>query len=254
MAASTETNITAIASIVAACIAATPPALTVITDISIKLRTFSQAKQSSPLKILKIVRRPVDLRRWKKVRINFLINIFLMLVGIIFILANTVLYRAGLGYLTVSEFGVVGTFLGFKINAFVVINFVFFCLYLLAFIKAYRRMGENPNDARHFLFKKAFLLVESDFQTTIDHCQETLKLLGARVVEFDSETAVIEAYTNKELVAPFGGLYLVRINTEDLKSVGTGLEIEFFPYMSNEISNLTKSSNVNRFIRVFTDR
>jgi hypothetical protein len=114
-------------------------------------------------------------------------------------------------------------------------------------------MGGNPNDARHFLFRKAFLLVDSDFQNTVNHCQETLKLLGARVVEFDSETAVIEAYTSKELITAFGGLYLVRINTEDSKSVGTGLEIEFFPYMSNEISSLTKSSNVNRFIRVFTN-
>jgi uncharacterized membrane protein len=253
MATSIETNITAIASIIAACIAATPPALTAVTDVTMKLRSLSQTQKSSPLNILKIIREPVDLRRWKKVRRNFLINIFLMIAGIIFILVNTILYRTGFSYATLGEFGVVGKFLGFKINALVVINFVFFCFYLLAFIKAYRRMGENPNDARHFLFKKAFLLVESDFQTTVSHCQETLRLLGARVVEFDSETAVIEAYTNKELVSAFGGLYLVKINTEDFKPVGTGLEVEFFPYMSNEISNLTKSSNVNRFIRAFTN-
>ena len=60
-------------------------------------------------------------------------------------------------------------------------------------------MENNPSNARYFLFTKAFLFVESDFQSTINHCQETLQLLGARVIELDSEAAVIEAYTNEEL-------------------------------------------------------
>ena len=115
-------------------------------------------------------------------------------------------------------------------------------------------MGNDPNDARHFLFKKAFLLVEADFKDTINCCQETLKLLGARIIEFDSETAVIEAYTNNELVAVFGGLYRIRINTEDIKADRTELEVEFLPYVSDNIAKLTKSSNVNRFIKVFINR
>jgi hypothetical protein len=253
MAASTEPNITAIASIIAACIAATPPALTAVTDVAIKLRGLLQEKQSSPLKVLKITRKPVDVRHWRKVRRNFLIGIFLFLMGILFILANTVLYRFGFKYITLSNFGVISTFLGFKINILVVANFLFCCFYLIAFIKAYKRMGSDPSDARHFLFKTSFLLVESDLQNTINRCQETLKLLGAKVIEFDLETAVIEAYTNTELVAAFGGLYRIRINTEDFKSVGIGLEVEFLPYASDEIAKLTKSSNVNRFIRVFTN-
>jgi hypothetical protein len=94
--------------------------------------------------------------------------------------------------------------------------------------------------------------VESDFKDTINRCQETLKLLGARVIEFDSETAIIEAYTNSELVAVFGGLYRIKINSENLKAEKTELELEFLPYVSDDIAKLTKSSNVNRFIKVFT--
>jgi hypothetical protein len=116
------TSITAIASIIAACIAATPPALTVITDVTIKLRGLLGAQKSSPLKVLKIIRKPVDLRRWRRVRTNFLVNIALMVAGIVFILVNTILYRTGFNYVTISEFGVVGKFLGFKINALVVMG------------------------------------------------------------------------------------------------------------------------------------
>ncbi|NJN92274.1 MAG: hypothetical protein HC878_19190 [Leptolyngbyaceae cyanobacterium SL_5_14] len=96
------------------------------------------------------------------------------------------LYRFGSQYVTLSNFGVIGTFWGLKINVIVVVNFLFICLYMIAFTKAYKRMGNDPIEARHFLFKKAFLLVEADFKGTIKRCQETLKLLGARVIEFDS--------------------------------------------------------------------
>lgn len=253
MAASTEPNITAIASIIAACIAATPPALTAITDVAIKLRGLFQEKRSPPLRVIKITRKPVDERHWKRVRRNFLIGIFLLMIGILFILVNTLLYRFGFQYITLSNFGVIGTVWGLKINVIVVINFFFLCFYIIAFAKAYKRMGDDPIDARHFLFKKAFLLVEADFKSTMNHCQETLKLLGAIIIEFDSETAMIEAYTNTELVAVFGGLYRIRINTEDIKADRTELEVEFLPYVSDDIAKLTKSSNVNRFIKVFTN-
>jgi hypothetical protein len=253
MSSTTEPNITALASIIAACIAATPPALTAITDTTIKLRVLLQEKQSSPLKVLKIVRTPVDIRNWRKARRKIVLWKILFLTGMLFIFGNTLLYRAGFKYITLSDFGVVGTFLGLKVNVIVVINFIFYCFYFIAFARAYKRMGNNPNDARHFLFRKAFLLVESDYQSTINRCQETLKLLGAKVIEFDSETAIIEAYTNTELVTAFGGLYLIRIGSEDFKPTGTGLEVEFFPYLSDGISKLTKSSNVNRFIKVFTN-
>jgi len=253
MAASTEPNITAIASIIAACIAATPPALTAITDFAIKLRGLFQEKRSSPLRVLKITRKPVDIRHWRRVRRNFLIGIVLLVVGILFILVNTLLYSLSFQYVTLSNFGVIGTVWGLEINVVVVANFLSICFYIIAFTKAYRRMGDDPNDARHFLFKKAFLLVEADFKSTINCCQETLKLLGARVIEFDSETAIIEAYTNTELVAVFGGLYRIRMNTEDFKADRTELEVEFLPYASDDIAKLTKSSNVNRFIKIFTN-
>ncbi|MEH2168505.1 MAG: hypothetical protein V7K41_17985 [Nostoc sp.] len=251
MAASTELNITAIASIIAAFIAATPPTLTALTDTAIKLRGLVQEKKSPPPRVLKIVRKPVDVKNWRKVKRNFLIGIFLFFIGIFFIFINTLLYRFGFKYITLSNFGVIGAFWGLKINILVIANFASYCFYLIAFIKAYRRMGNDPSDARHFLFNKAFILLESDFHNTINCCQETLKLLGARVIEFDSDAAVIEAYTSTELVTVFGGLYRITINTEDLKSVGTALEIEFIPYISDEIATLTKSSNMNRFIRVF---
>lgn len=254
MATSPEPNITAIASIIAAFIAATPPTLTAITDIAIKLRGLFQEKRSKPLRVLNITRKPVDVRHWRRVRRNFLIGIFLLVTGILFVLINTLLYRLGFQYITLSNFGVIGTVWGLKINVIVVVNFLFLCFYIIAFTKAYKRMGNDPNNARHFLFKKAFLLVEADFKDTINYCQETLKLLGARIIEFDSETAVIEAYTNNELVAVFGGLYRIRINTEDIKADRTELEVEFFPYMSDDIAKLTKSSNINRFIQVFTNR
>ena len=254
MAASPEPNITAIASIIVACIAATPPTLTAITDVAIKSRGLFQEKRSPPLIVLKITRKPVDVRNWRRVRKNFLIGIFLLMIGILFFLINTLLYRLGFQYITLSNFGVIGTVWGLKINVIIFTNFLFLCFYIIAFAKAYRRMGNDPNDARHFLFKKACLLVEADFKSTINCCHETLKLLGAKIIEFDSETAVIEAYTNNELVAVFGGLYRIRINTEDIKADRTELEIEFFPYVSDDIAKLTKSSNVNRFIKVFTNR
>ena len=117
-------------------------------------------------------------------------------------------------------------------------------------------MGSDPDDARHFLFKKAFLLVEADFQSTVSHCCETLKLLGVRVVELDLESATsatLEACTNAELVAAFGGLYRIKLNTKDFKSVGTELEVEFLPYVPEQVVRLTRSSNVNRFVRIFTN-
>ncbi|MBW4685668.1 MAG: hypothetical protein KME40_11350 [Komarekiella atlantica HA4396-MV6] len=255
MATSPEPNITAIASIIAAFIAATPPTLTTITDVAIKLRGLFQEKRSPPLRVLKITRKPVDVKHWRRVRRNFLIGIFLLVISILFVLINTLLYRLGFQYITLSNFGVIGTVWGLKINVIVVVNFFFLCFYIIAFTKAYKRMGNDPNDARHFLFKKAFLLVEADFKDTINYCQETLKLLDARILEFDSGTAVIiEAYTNNELVAVFGGLYRIRINTEDIKADRTELEVEFFPYVSDDIAKLTKSSNINRFIKVFTNR
>ncbi|NJN92275.1 MAG: hypothetical protein HC878_19195 [Leptolyngbyaceae cyanobacterium SL_5_14] len=63
---------------------------------------------------------------------------------------------------------------------------------------------------------------------------------------------MIEAYTNNELVAIFGGLYRIKINSDNLQAEKTELEIEFLPYVSDDIAKLTKSSNVNRFIKVFT--
>jgi hypothetical protein len=248
-----EPNTPAIVSIITACAAAIPPTVTTITDIAIKLRGVLQKKKSPHLKVLKIIREPADIKHWRKVRRNFLIGIFLLVMGILFILTNTLLYRFGFKYITLSEFGVIGTFLGLKINIIVVINFLLFCFYLVSFKNAYKRLGNNPKDARYFLFKKAVLLVESDFQSTINRCQDTLKLLGARVLEFDSEASTIEVHTNNELASVFGGLYRIRIKTEDTNSVETGLEVEFLPYASDEISRLKKSSNVNRFIRVFID-
>jgi hypothetical protein len=253
MTGSADPNIAAAASVIAACIAATPPALTAIADVAIKLRGLLQEKRSPPLRILKIIRKPVDFRHWRKVRRNFLIGIFLLIIGIFFVLFNTLLYRLGFKYITLSDFGVIGTFLGLKVNAIVVVNFLFLCFYTIAFAKAYRRMGDDPTDARYFLFKKAFLLVESDFKSTISHCQETLRLLGARVIEFDSETATIEAYTNNELVSVFGGLYRIKISVEDSKPDRTALDVEFLPYVSDDIAKLTKSSNINRFINIFTN-
>ena len=252
MTVSTEPNITAIASIIAACIAATPPTLTAVTDLAIKLRGLFQEKRTPPLRVLKMIRKPVDIRYWRRVKRNFLIGILLLAIGILFVLINTLLYRLGFQYITLSNFGVIGTVWGLKINVIVVVNFLFICFYMIAFTKAYKRMGNDPSDARHFLFKKASLLVEADFEDTINRCQETLKLLGARVIEFDSETAMIEAYTNNELVAVFGGLYRIKINSENLRAEKTGLEVEFLPYVSDDIAKLTKSSNVNRFIKVFT--
>jgi len=254
MATSPEPNIAAIASIIAAFIAATPPTLTAITDVAIKLRGLFQEKRSPPLRVLKITREPVDLRHWRRVRRNFLIGIYLLMIGVFFILVNTLLYRLGFQYITVSNIGVIGTVWGLKINVIVVVNFLFLFFYIIAFTKAYRRMGNYPNDARHFLFKKAILLVEADFKGTINSCQETLKILGASIIEFDSETAVIEAYTNNELVSVFGGLYRIRMNTKDIKPDIAELEVEFLPYVSDDIAKLTKSSNVNRFIKVFTNR
>ncbi|MEA5593035.1 hypothetical protein [Rivularia sp. UHCC 0363] len=253
MATSPEPNITAVASIIAAFIAATPPALTAIADVAVKLRGLLQKKRSSPLRVLKIIRKPVDVRYWKKVRRNFLIGILLLLIGILFIVVNTLLYRLGFEYVTLSDFGAIGIFWGVKVNVIVIVNFLFLCFYIIAFAQAYRRLGNNPNDARHFLFKKALLLVEADFKNTINCCQETLKLLGAMVIEFDSETAMIEAYTNNELVTVFGGLYRIKINSQNLKSEKTELEVEFLPYVSDDIVKLTKSSNINRFIQVFTN-
>jgi hypothetical protein len=251
MATSPEPNITAIASIIAAFIAATPPTLTTIADVAIKLRGLFQEKKSQPLRVLKITRKPVDVRHWRRVKRNFLIGIFLLMTGILFILINTLLYRLGFQYITLSNFGVIGKVWGLKINVIVLINFFFLCFYIIAFTKAYKRMGNDPNEARHFLFKKALLLVEADFKDTINYCQEKLKILGARILEFDSDTAVIEAYTNNELVAAFGGLYRIRVNTVDIKADRTELEVEFFPYASDDIAKLTKSSNINRFIQVF---
>lgn len=246
-------NITALASILAAFIAATPPALTAITDVAVKLRGLLQKKRSPSLKVLKIIRKPVDRRCWRKVRRNFVIGIFLLLIGIVFTVVNTLLYRLGFKYVTVSDFGVIGVFWGLKINVIVIVNFLFLCLYIIAFTQAYKRMGNKPYDARHFLFKKALLVVEADYKNTVNCCQETLKILGAIVIEFDSEIAMIEAYTNNELVTIFGGFYRIKINSENFKSEKTELEIEFLPHVSDDIAKLTKSSNINRFIQVFTN-
>lgn len=246
--------ITAIASIIAALIAATPPTLTAITDIAIKLRTLLKEKKSPSLRVLKISRKPVVPRHWRRVRRNFLIGIFVLVIFILFILINTLLHGLGFQNITLSDFGIIGTVWGLKINIIVVANFFFLCFYTIAFTKAYKRMGKDAYDARHFLFVSAFLLVEADFKDTINYCQETLKILGARIIEFDSETAVIEAYTNSELVTVFGGLYRIRINIENIKADRTELEVEFFPYISDDIAKLTKSSNINRFIQVFINR
>jgi len=253
MATSPQPNITAVASIIAAFIAATPPALTTVADMAIKLRGLLQEKKSPPLRVLKIIRKPLDVRYWRKVRRNLLIGIFLLIIGILFLFVNTLLYRFGFNYVTLSDFGVIGRFWGFKINVIVITNFLFICFYIIAFTQAYRRLGNNPNDARHFLFKKALLLVEGDVKSTINCCQETLKRLGATVIELDSETAIIEAYTNNELVTVFGGLYRIKINSNNLKADKTELEVEFLPYLSDDITKLTKSSNVNRFIKLFTN-
>jgi hypothetical protein len=252
MADSTEPNITAIANIIVACVAATPPALTAITDIAVKLRGLFQEKRNPPLMVLKITRKPVDVRYWRRIRRNFLIGIFLFLIGIFFILVNTLLYRFGFQYVRLSNFGFVGVFLGLKVNVIVAVNFLFLFFYIIAFTRAYKRMGDDPNDARHFLFKKAFLLVEADFKDTVNRCQETLNLLGAIVIEFNSEASIIEAYTNSKLTSVFGGFYRIRISSENLRIEKTELEVEFFPYISDATTTLTKSSNVNRFIKIFT--
>lgn len=251
MAAITEINFTAIASIISACAAATPPLLTAATNIALRVREVTQKHRSSALRVLSISRIPASYENWKRVKRNFLLGFFFLIALALFIATNTLLYRFNYGYFTLSKFGIVGTLFGFEINVIVLLNFLFFCSYSISFRNAYNRMGKKPHQARHFLFEKAILVVESDIKSTVDKCYETLRLLGARVIEFDPESAVIEAYTNNELVSAFGGLYRINLSKEISKSIYTNIEVKFISHLSDESTKLTSSSNTNRFIKTF---
>lgn len=251
MAAITEVNFTAIASIITACIAATPPILTAAANVALQIRGLAQKHRSPALRVLKTTRMPVDEKNWKKVKRNFYIYICLLMAFAFFIAINTLLYRFGYKYLTLSKFGIIGTLLGFEINIIVLLNFLFFCFYSIAFRNAYKRMGKNSHQARYFLFKKALLIVEADIKSTTNKCYETLRLLGARVVEFDPESGTMEAYTNNELVSAFGGLYRINLSEKIGESTRTNVEVEFLAHSSDTVAKITSSSNANRFIRTF---
>ena len=121
MTTSPEPNITAVVSIIAALIAAAPPALTTIADITIKLRGLLQEKKSPPPRVIKIIREPVDRRYWIKIKRNCKIGVSLLVISIIFLFVNTLLYRFGFNYITLSDFGVIGRLWGFKINIIIIL-------------------------------------------------------------------------------------------------------------------------------------
>lgn len=251
MAAITEINFTAMASIITACVAATPPILTSATNIAFQVRELTQKHRSPSLKISKITRVQVSERTWKRVKRNFLVKIYLLVAAAFFIAANTFLYRFGFKHVTLSEFGVVGTLFGLKINIIVLLNFIFFCLYSIAYRNALKRMGREAKEARYFLFQKALLVVDSDMKTTTNKCYETLRLIGSRVIEFNPESSIMEGCTSNELASVFGGLYRIKISDKVGDYMRTDVEVMFLSNESDKTMNLRKSSSINRFIRIF---
>lgn len=252
MSAAPNINFQAVASIIVACIAATPPILTATTNIAIQIRERTQKRRTAGLKVLSITRTPASQENWQKVKRNFLIGSIVPVGLALFIAVNTLLYRFDYGYFTLSRFGIVGKpVLGFEINVFVLLNFLFGCYYAIAFRKAYKRMGNKAYQARHFLFEKALLVVEADVTETTDKCRETLRLLGAQVIEVKLESLSIEGYTNHELVTAFGGLYRIKLSEEISKSIHTFVEVKFLSHPSDKTTKITSSSNTNRFIRTF---
>lgn len=264
MSTTNEANITAIVSIITACIAALPPIITSLTDLGIKLRSILKRERSLPPKILNINREALEERDWQKVFIILSFTNWLFRGFILFFIVNTIIHVMGFKPITFSSLnniGVIGKVLGIKLNLIVIANFIFFTFYSIAISKAIRRLGKDREDSRFFLFKKAFIDLETDFESCIKYCQEILHLLGANVIEINSDIALIEAYTSRKLFSIFGGLYRIRITRDNSSQSNMSLEIDFFPiqflpnklipYILDPIKWITKSSNINKFIILF---
>jgi hypothetical protein len=177
---------------------------------------------------------------------------------VLFITVNSTLYFLSLPYLTlakqVSNFGTV-PLLSFKVNVLVVINFILFLLYSIAFFRAYRRIGRKPDDSKLFLFEKAYVVLEMDYVNVFDRCQETLRILGAHIIEFNPEKNLLEAATSSGLINLFGGVFQIEITElKDYEPVRVELIIRFLPSVSDISFTLNQSSNINHFIRFFLSR
>jgi hypothetical protein len=290
-------TITVVANILVAIIAATPPMISALTTVATTLRSEKEKSLTERPKILEIVHHPVREKSWRKVKNYFLIRMLVLVVGVLFVAINSTLYFLNPDrYFTlspyVSSFGTIPLFGDKKINLLVVINFFFLCFYFISSFQAYKRLGKYPKDAKCLLFKKATILVELDDgkEKILFRCQETLKILGAKIIGWNPPTKLLEAYekkelpsrleayinnekelelllknklvsllegyTNNELSSIFGGLFTIFIIEQpQLDSQVNRIKLEIYFDSVLPIKSLrTKSFSINRFINFFVLR
>ena len=238
-----------------ALIGAIPPSLAVFAKFRLSASHLLNRGRKKSHSYLKIVRIPVSYRIWKAHKRTFQVMAVLFSLVPVFFVVNTVAFILGWTYWTTEykELGIVANIFGLPINLFVVINGVIGSIYAIGFWRAHERMGSSPENARHFLFDKAYVLIKGDYSAAVHYSCETLKSLGAEIIEISPGKREIEAYTNQSVFSPFGGfplggMYRILVTNTESPANRSDLEVQFLVHGFLRSWKIFSSRTVNRFL------
>lgn len=157
----------------------------------------NRPREATDLKFLRVERKPVEVKEWRRRKTLFLVSAIVCLTFII-------VYGLILFYFfppTSSDLG--------RVWAFIIIVLVGI-INCLTFLYLYIELGEAPAYACSDLFQYVMVEVENDFDTIFVECQKALKNINAYALELAHSQRHLEAAIGVKLRA-FGAMLLIQI-------------------------------------------
>lgn len=233
--------------------AAIPLVLAILALRSNRIRKTTEPLATQSFLVLNIKRIQVEDKLWNKYKRKRLLNLFLIIITIIFVLP-IVEFLIGIpltsGY-TSSNYDLLTIIVLLILTADILLAI----LYIILFRNSYLSRCHNAYQARYAIFKEAQIQIKSDYLVLFNKCHEVLKIMVTQVIEVDYNAQFLDAFIPGTLFSRARSI-VVRIQAIEGKEglYEVLVEASSFTYQNDKhrvsVSSEESSQIFNRFINL----
>jgi hypothetical protein len=246
-------NATYIIPLIGLATAAIPLMLAILALRSNRTRKTTEPLATQSFLVLNIIRIPVEDKLWNKYKRKRLLNFFLIIITIIFVLPF-VEFLIG-AFLTLNPTSTDYTLLTIIVLLVLTADILLAILYIILFRNSYLSRCHNAYQARYAIFKEAQILIKSDYLDLFNKCHEVLKIMVTQVIEVNYNAQLLDAFIPGTLFSRARSI-VVRIQALEDKEELYSVLVEASPFIHHNdkvhvsVSSEESSQIINRFINL----